>query len=230
MKKFDVVKTIQLILLAIMTVVALVIIFRDQALYQLIATDSHIRTLAILLWVLMGTSFGFLFYDFNSYTDLKRENIELDNAVYSDALTGIANRYSVDVYLSQYLNEPLPQDMGCVTIEMSNLAKINQEHGHAGGDEAIHAFSDILQTEAGDRCFIGRNGGNKFLAIFRECSDEKLEHFLDGVKKAIDVYNEEHADRQLEYRSGKAFNEGENIHYLTELVALSDQRARRFHE
>jgi hypothetical protein len=53
---------------------------------------------------------------------------------------------------------------------------------------------------------------------------------VTGVKKAIDVYNEEHADRQLEYRSGKAFNEGENIHYLTELVALSDQRARRFHE
>ena len=47
--------------------------------------------------------------------------MELDVAIYSDALTGIANRYSVDVYLGRFLNKPLPEDIGCVTIDLTNL-------------------------------------------------------------------------------------------------------------
>ncbi|MBR2562737.1 MAG: hypothetical protein IKE31_11415, partial [Eubacterium sp.] len=116
MKRFDRIKTIQLVILIALVCVALVTILRSPELFRSIAADPEIRGLSIILWLVCGLSFLFLLYDFNSYTGLKRENMELDNAVYSDALTGIANRYSVDVYIGKYLNIPLPEDMGCVTI------------------------------------------------------------------------------------------------------------------
>ena len=96
MKKFDRIKTIQLILLMAITASSLVVILRNSELYALIATNMAARTISILLWLTLGLSFLFLLYDFSSYADMRRENSELDNAVYSDALTGIANRYSVD--------------------------------------------------------------------------------------------------------------------------------------
>ena len=117
MKRFEWIKTIQLVLYIILTVTALVTIFRDDELYQAIASNPHIRLLSVLLWLLMGLSFVFMFLDFGSYTDLKRENLALDQAIYSDTLTGVANRYSCDAYIAQYLHRRMPKNMGCITLE-----------------------------------------------------------------------------------------------------------------
>ena len=225
MKRFDRIKTIQLVILLAITVAVLVLVFRDRQLYQLIAADGHIRVFAILLWAVLAASFVFLFYDFHSFAELRRENLELDHAIYADALTGIANRYSVDVYIGQFLNKHLPEDMGCITIELTSLGMINEKHGHEGGDRAIQDFSEILSGAASGVCFIGRNGGNKFVAIFRECSVNRLERFQNTVREQLEKYNAHHSDAVIEASFGVAFEEGERVHTLTELVALSDRRA-----
>lgn len=225
MKRFDRIKTIQLLLLIAITASSLVVILRNSELYALIASNMAAKTISVLLWLTLGLSFLFLLYDFSSYADMRRENSELDNAVYSDALTGIANRYSVDAYIGQFLGKPLPEDMGVVTLEMTNLSEINKAHGHSGGDMAIQAFASILQTAAGRACFIGRNGGNKFVAIFRDCTETRLERFLDSVESLTDERNTSYEDAPIKYSAGTAFNEGEDIKTVTELVALSDKRA-----
>jgi len=225
MKRFDRIKTIQLLLLIAITASSLVVILRNSELYALIASNMAAKTISVLLWLTLGLSFLFLLYDFSSYADMRRENSELDNAVYSDALTGIANRYSVDAYIGQFLGKPLPEDMGVVTLEMTNLSEINKAHGHSGGDMAIQAFASILQTAAGRACFIGRNGGNKFVAIFRDCTETRLERFLDSVESLTDERNTSYEDAPIKYSAGTAFNEGDDVKTVTELVALSDKRA-----
>jgi len=225
MKKFDKIKTLQLGLLILLTVIALTAVLRDQELFALIAINSSAKLISIILWLTLGISFLFLLYDFNSYSDMRRENMELDNAVYSDALTGIANRYSVDAYIGQFLGKPLPKDMGAVTIEIVNLGEINQKHGHSGGDLAIQAFSSILVKAADGTCFIGRNGGNKFVAIFRDCTVGKIEKFMESVARLLAQRNAEHEDAIIKYSFGIAFDEGDEVNAVTELVALSDKRA-----
>ena len=225
MKRFDRIKTIQLLLLRAITAASLVVILRNSELYALIASNMAAKTISVMLWLTLGLSFLFLLYDFSSYADMRRENSELDNAVYSDALTGIANRYSVDAYIGQFLGKPLPEDMGVVTLEMTNLSEINKAHGHSGGDMAIQAFASILQTAAGRACFIGRNGGNKFVAIFRDCTETRLQRFLDSVESLTDERNTSYEDAPVKYSAGTAFNEGEDVKTVTELVALSDKRA-----
>ena len=225
MKRFDLVKTIQLIMLIVITVTALVLILRDPDLYALIATDRTAKTISVILWVTLGVSFLFLLYDFNSYADMRRENLELDNSVYSDALTGMANRYSVDAYIGQFLGKPLPEDMGVVTLQMTSIGEINKVYGHTGGDLALQAFSTILQEATESNCFIGRNGGNKFVTIFRDCTDSRIDRFLTAVRKATDERNLEHPDAVIKYVEGIAFNEKEPVESVNELVALSDKRA-----
>ena len=225
MKKFDLVKTVQLILLIVITVTALVLILRDPDLYTLIATDRTAKTISMILWVTLGLSFLFLLYDFNSYAEMRRENLELDNSVYSDALTGMANRYSVDAYIGQFLGKPCPEDMGVVTLQMTSIGEINKVYGHTGGDLVLQAFSTILQEAAESNCFIGRNGGNKFVAIFRDCTDSRIQRFLSAVRKATDERNKEHQDAVIEYAEGIAFNEEDPVGSVNELVALSDKRA-----
>ncbi|MBR2189108.1 MAG: GGDEF domain-containing protein [Eubacterium sp.] len=227
MKRFDRLKTIQLVILITLTAVALITILRDTDLYYLIAADPHVRLLCGLLWIVLAVSFGFLFYDFNSYSDLKRENMELDQAIYADALTGIANRYSVDVYIGQYLDRALPERMVCITLDLTSLARINHQSGHAGGDAAILAFSGILQRDAGEQCFVGRNGGNKFVVIFEDCTEKQTETWIEKVSGQVREYNSTHAEAPLICRAGIASCEADQVQSITELVALSDRRAAR---
>ena len=57
MKKFDIFKTVQLVLFVALAGVSLYMILTDPRLYQLVAGDAQIRTLCILLWASLGLSF-----------------------------------------------------------------------------------------------------------------------------------------------------------------------------
>ena len=113
MKKFSKLKVIQMILFVIITIIGLVIVFTDAELYQMIGFDPHIRILCIVLWVVLGLSFIFLFLDYRLDSQLRRENEELNYAFYTDPDTGIANRNSCDAYINQYQNRLLP-DVGAL--------------------------------------------------------------------------------------------------------------------
>ena len=64
MKKHDFVKTLQLVIFLALTAFCAFAIFTSPALYHAIATDSRIRGLFVLLWVILGLSFLFIFVDF----------------------------------------------------------------------------------------------------------------------------------------------------------------------
>ncbi|MDO4485014.1 MAG: GGDEF domain-containing protein [Bacillota bacterium] len=224
MKKFDVYKTIQLIIFVCLTGLGLLIVIGDSELYQLIANNSHIRILCILLWASLGLSFLFTFMDFSLFSAFKREYRELDFAVYSDPVSGIANRYSCDAVIEKYLDKPLPDSLGCIMFDLSNIRDINDRYGHMQGNNAIREFSSILKSASIDLCFVGRNGGNKFLAIFEDCSNRKIKEFIDAVNTKVSQNNASSESIPIEYRYGIAFHEGSDATNINELIALSNNR------
>lgn len=224
MKKFDLFKTVQLVLFVGLAGVSLYIILTDPRLYYLVANDAQIRTLCILLWASLGLSFLFTFMDFSLFSSFKREYSELDFAVSSDPVSGIANRYSCDAIIEKYLDKPLPKNIGCIMFDLTNLQEINEKYGHTQGNELIRDFSGILQATSMNLCFVGRNGGNKFIALFENCTDEKLKSFLGRISKKVDQYNEMTDGLQILYRYGISFDEGEEIKTVTDLIALSNRR------
>ena len=92
------------------------------------------------------------------------------------------------------------------------------------GNILIRDFSNILHLTSLDLCFVGRNGGNKFLALFEDCSQEKLQLFLDRVQQKTDAHNAREGAYPIVYQYGIAFEDGEAAPTITELIALSNQR------
>ena len=136
--------------------------------------------------------------------------------------------------------------MGCITLDLTSLQEINEKEGHEGGDLAIRSFSDILLAageplmKAGGNaaakddvqhrgCFIGRNGGNKFLVIIRSCTGQKLENYLKSVQQQAEELNKTRTVR-LTYTAGSALAAGSGAASLTALVALSDHLAMQSQE
>lgn len=224
MKKFNMMKTIQLILFIIVSVICLIVIFTDDALYHQIAADPHIRLLCIMLWVALVLSFLSILLDFSLFSSFKRDYSELDYAVHSDPVSGISNRYSCDVYIEKYMDKPLPQEMGCIMLELTNIKETNDLYGHGVGNALIRDFSNILKITAVNLCFVGRNGGNKFLAIFETADEEKLHTFLTRVGQKVKVHNNDPENNSIEYKFGTALQEHDEAKTITELIALSNKR------
>ena len=180
--------------------------------------------MCMLLWAALGLSFLFIFIDFSTYGSLKREYRELDYAVHSDPIAGIANRYSSDVLIEKYLDRELPRNMGAVMLEISNIKEINENYGHLKGNEAIRIFGAILKMASIDICFVSRNGGNRFLAIFEDSSKENITEFINRVNTKIHEGNNVPGKIVLEFKYGTAFNEKGEYDTVIDMISASFKR------
>lgn len=225
MKKFNILKTVQLIVMLLFLVCCVVLVLTRKDLFHNIATVPGMRLTACMLWICFGLNFLFIYLDYCFVSDHKRDYRELDHAVHSDPLSGLANRNSCDAIIERYQDKPLPPGIGCVMLELTSIRKINKQLGHGKGNEVIRDFSTILKMSSVSLCFVGRNGGNKFLAIFEESSREDIDRFLSRVESKVCSYNEKHPEHPIGYGFGVAFEEPQNLK-INELVALSNNRIR----
>ena len=223
MKKLDVLKTIQLFVFAILAIISFVLIVTDSDVYPSVAVSKSVRLLSILLWISLFFSFLFIFIDFSVYITQKKDYNALDYAVHSDPLAKIANRNGCDELIEQYADKPLPQDLGCIMFELTSLGHTNRHYTRMAGNRQIRNFSIILKMASVNTCFVGRNGGNKFLAIFENSSREIMDEFLSRIHDKVEEHNQDEKNPRMTYAYGAAFHE-ENVKEVTDLVALSNHR------
>lgn len=224
MKKLDIAKTIQLIVFIIIALICAWLILMNPELYHLIAADSRVQMICFLLWAVLFISFLFIALDFSLLSSWKKDFRELNFAVHSDPVAGIANRFSCDAIIEKYLDKPLPENMGCIMFDLTNIAKINKDFGHVQGNILIRDFSNILRVTSLKLCFVGRNGGNKFIALFEDTDQEKIDIFLSRVESKVSEHNQKANAHPIEYRYGIAFHEEDETLSVTDLIALSFKR------
>ena len=224
MRKSDFIyKTIQLILYIMLAAACILVIILDPEIFRQAFSDFKILLLGILLLGVLIVSFIFIYRDFHFFRSYKKDIRALDYAVRSDPVSGLANRFSCDAMIEKYMDTPLPEDLGCIMLDLKT-GNINQLYGHVQGNNLIRDFANILKSISADLCFVGRNGGNKFMAFFEENSHENADQFLLRLNQRIETYNETPATYPIEYRYGMAFQDDDSVKTITDLVALANKR------
>ena len=223
MKKFNIFKIVQLSLLILITLISVYLLMQPEV-KQYIFASTPATILFIIIWIVLLASYVFLLIDFSILSSVKLNYHNLYGVAYSDPLSGIPNRFSCDTIIEKYYDTTLPDNLTCVMIDLSNLSSVNKLYDHATGNMLLKDFSNILSASALSLCFVGRNGGNKFLALFEDCSQEKLQLFLDRVQQKTDAHNAREGAYPIVYQYGIAFEDGEAAPTITELIALSNQR------
>lgn len=224
MKRFEILKTIQLILYLCLAAAGLLMLLSDSELFRLMADDERFHMLGVLLWLLFGLSFLFIFVDFSLLSSFRKDYRELDFAVTVDPVSGIANRYSCDALIEHYLDHPLPPGTGCIMLDLTSLNEINHSCGHTAGNELIRDFAGILKTASEDMCFVGRNGGSRFLIFFEKCSADEFRMFSDRVEDGVRRHNEKPDSHFISCALGSAFEDHDKTGSVTELISLASSR------
>ena len=215
MKKFSTFKIIQLSLLVVLTLASLYFLMKPQV-KQFVFSSTAATILFVVVWIVLLSSFIFLLIDFNLISTIKLNYHNLYDVAYSDQLSGIPNRFSCDTVIEKYYDKKLPENLACIMIDLANLPEVNSLYDHATGN--------ILSSASLSLCFVGRNGGNKFLAIFENGEQAKIDTFLARVAGRVKQHNLSSDAIAIEYHTGIAMNSKEHMEQITNLIALANKR------
>ena len=220
-KKFRIAKIIQLFLLAGIELTFFLTLLFNKSLSRQIYSNKQLFFLCAITWVLMIFSLFYLFYDFYKLRILSLEGHTLNQAAYLDSLTGIPNRHSLDIVFQTYTTPESLAGVACAMFSIENLKTINETSGHEAGDRLLQDFCNIFEEIGDNFGFIGRNGGNEFVAVIENSDHEKMEHFLTCLKNSILIYNTEHSEAPIVLRSVYTLYEEAQVQSFTQLLAVT---------
>ena len=221
-------KWVQLIVLSIITIISFTVLFSNSELRKSLYSNRALFLLAAFMWGLLLFSFVCLLYDFMKMKFFVRESHALNKAAYLDKMTDLPNRNSLDTVFLMGSKDKDISKMGCSLIRISNLPKINDEKGHDYGDRAIQAFSYILESVGDNYGFVGRNGGNEFLAIIENCDAQKMDAFLRSIKSELAEYNgAPNSPVYIEIKYVYTLNSELNLGTFTELITNTYRKLHR---
>jgi diguanylate cyclase len=98
-----------------------------------------------------------------------------DARIMYDILTGVFNR-------NHFLDSIRASDKGgpLMIIDADHFKSINDNHGHAVGDEALRILANAIRSCVGDEGFVGRLGGEEF-AVFLPGRSERIGRLMAEV-------------------------------------------------
>ncbi|MEF9987475.1 MAG: transporter substrate-binding domain-containing protein [Christensenella sp.] len=132
--------------------------------------------------------------------DIHEEHEEKERLVekaQKDGLTGAYNAATTREYISEHVENMqavLPGVM--IVADIDHFKVINDKFGHPQGDKVLQKTVDILQSVFGADSFIGRMGGDEFVAFLEDASDrnnleEKCNLLVNEIKK-MDALDQKH--------------------------------------
>ena len=99
-------------------------------------------------------------------TDSARMREELKRRATFDELTGCYNRASIMATLDANIASGQRQaERAVVFVDVDTFKAVNDEYGHAAGDELLVVIAERLRGAVRDGDMVGRIGGDEFLAV-----------------------------------------------------------------
>jgi diguanylate cyclase (GGDEF)-like protein len=113
----------------------------------------------------------------------------------TDPLTGMLNRRAMDLAAGKILASSAGrQHTSAIAIDLNDFKRINDTFGHGCGDEALTAVARCLQLGLRNSDFVGRMGGDEFVALLPDtpvAQALEIAEKLDGAIRGIIIRNGE---------------------------------------
>ncbi len=125
-------------------------------------------------------SLGVLFNTLNVIKELRIEST-------TDGLTGLLNKKALlNVMDEVHRNSKQTEKAYALAIfDIDNFKKVNDTYGHLVGDEVLKSVARIIKENLQSDCFIGRYGGEEFLAVFPNADTEKVKENIEKLLEKI---------------------------------------------
>ncbi|MBF0255951.1 MAG: EAL domain-containing protein, partial [Gammaproteobacteria bacterium] len=129
---------------------------------------------------------------FSDITHLKEREVQLDRLAHYDPLTSLPNRRLLSDRLRQALahTRRAGKILAVCLVDLDNFKPINDQHGHAAGDQVLVETAQRLRDCVRDKDTVARIGGDEFVLLLQdlewveEC-DSVLSRLLQRLTQPI---------------------------------------------
>lgn len=116
----------------------------------------------------------------------------IEHLAYHDQLTGLPNRKMIELLLIQELSRSQRHKRfgALFFIDLDNFKRINDSLGHHVGDQLLQKVSERISKYIREEDSIGRLGGDEFILLLPELSDDEQsarEHASDTAYKVLSL-------------------------------------------
>lgn len=101
----------------------------------------------------------------------------------TDLLTDVMNRNMYELRMNEYKEDCL-ENVICVFADVNGLHEINNEQGHAAGDELLISVANAIKNHF-DKEDVYRIGGDEFVAFVKDTSIEDVQDRIRKVEEEI---------------------------------------------
>lgn len=130
----------------------------------------------------------------------------LEQMAYMDELTGLGNRRMCEKKLTELEEKEMSSDSvyAIVSLDLNFLKRTNDTYGHKKGDELIKSFSDVLSNVFSLYGTVTRTGGDEFVVILDDITEEKVKSLLAQMLEQMEEKNKYASDVILSTAYGYA--------------------------
>jgi len=114
---------------------------------------------------------------------------KVDDALYTDDLTGLKNRRYFDRRLDMERGRGSSLfDISLVMIDIDHFKKVNDEYGHAKGDEVLRGIGEIIGefTRDNDYLLSARYGGEELCVVLSDADVGNGYFIAERIRREIE--------------------------------------------
>lgn len=143
----------------------------------------------LFMQVVIGfpVALGFLMFTRNIVNALRARELQVRELSRRDALTGSWNRG----YLTELMErevavaERTGQPLSLVVVDLDFFKRINDDHGHSAGDQALIQAARYLTESIREVDHLGRYGGEEFVLLLPNCDKDNARLIAERCREAL---------------------------------------------
>jgi len=148
-----------------------------------------------------------------------------------DELTRLWNRRGGMTFLEQLLADKMRRNasIGVCVIDVNDFKLINDRYGHAMGDVVLRKLAAVIVDSVRPEDIACRLGGDEFMLVFPEASDELLTLIMDRIREHVKslVIRTRAGDVRVSVSVGGCLTSRDGVKDADELVHRADEAMYR---
>lgn len=165
---------------------------------------SRIRTIEYITVFDMALLILLLIVQYVDKAKMIKLNRVLEQKAYIDIHTGLPNKSRCEELLRDA--SEIIEPTGCIVFDLNNLKTVNDTLGHTAGDSLISNFARIVRNVVPAKDYVGRYGGDEFMAIIYDTDEKKMEEILAHLQEEVDRFNQYGKHVPISYAHGWAMS------------------------